>query len=582
MKKPNNHLESLFFIGRYQEVLAGLKASPETQYVPILIGALSFTGRAEEARSLFELRSKSLDLDQQVMARFFLILGLVRISSYREAREHIANNLRATRETSSLRSRFYAYQGLAFYRYFCGRWESGLKAATTSFEAALEDGFSYGKILSADLRGHLLAQVSNVDEGIRYLKEAQSLALEAGNTSVSEAAEISVLSYQAQYGIKPQSIISRLEKKLVSLEATDTYSKTALLLEMARQLTLRGRLPEVKPYLDQAAHLAYMFKNRRQEATLNLRLAYLRFVQGDYYQALSFTSAAERCLDLQVDRGLLLASLGLQLQIVTQLGIPEREEQLRHALKLMSQHHGSMSHSRMLRRTHSDFKSVSLTGRGDRIGEMRDAGQVNDLITAGTLQLLYDIKGWRRDERAIAFDVTPGTHVVLDKGRIHTFTELTSLTRKTLLALLQGAATKKQLIEKVWGYAYDPLRHDPLVYNAITGLRRALGASGSWVETTDEGYRLPADVRTIIESVPLKPNTTKSSIAESSGLNSRQLSFLKKLKTGEFAHVKSYQKIFQVSEITACRDLAMLFQQGYLIRVGRARATRYALPGDFT
>lgn len=577
MRRPPKDLETLLFTGRYEAVL---EAASEHRDVPVQIGALSFLGRLEEARALFELRSKNLTADQLVMARFFLTLGLVRTSAYAEARAHIARNLRELGPRSSVRARFYAHQGIAFYRFFCGRWESGLRSATVAFEAAYEDDFLYGKVLASDLRGHLLVQVSNVDEGIRHLQDAVRLARLAGNKAVADAAEISILSYVAQYGLRPSTIVTELEGKLRSLKATDTYSRAALLLELARQLMLHGRLEEVRAYLDQAAHLAYMYRNRRQEATLNLRLAHLCFLRGEAYQGLSFTQAAQRCLDLQVDRGLELACLGLQHKIVSHIGLQERADELALELSVKSRQHGNMIHLRMLRRSLSANLIPQQTGTGDRLGALRDSADVEEIIKTGQLQLLYDVKGWKRQERAIVFDVIPQVHVVLDKGRVHLVTEVTTLGRKILASLLRGRGSKAELISEVWGYDYDPLRHDALVYNAVNGLRRALGTSDFWLETTERGYRLPSDVRLILENAPAPVRIVPTQNSDAVGLNSRQLSFLKKLKAGQFAHVKQYQKIFQVSEITACRDLAMLCHKGYLIKVGRARATRYALPGD--
>lgn len=576
MKKGDKNLELLLYKGKYLEVLQGGEGNNLKQ-VPYIIGSLSFLGKLVEAKALFALRKNKLDVDQSIMARFFLALGLVRISSYSEARHLFVKNFFELRKTKNLKSKFYAYQGPAFYRYFSGKWQSGLHFVTLSFQAAYEDDFTYGKVLAADLRGHLVAQVSNVDEGIRYLSDAAKLAKQMGNHAVSEAAEISILGYEAQYGLKAQTIVSEIEEKLRTLKVTDTYSRASLLLELSRQLTLRGRLDEVKPHLDQAAHLVYMYRNRRQEAILNLRLSYLNFVKGDNYQALSFAQSAERCLDPLVDRGLELAALGLQRQIVNSIGMKEKVIDLDKELLSKTRNHGSIMHLRMLKRTLGDT-SISLQGSGDRLGILRDSLVVDDIVEQEMLEMLYDVKGWSRSQRSLVLDVLPGIHLALDRGRVHMITSLTTLGKKILLSLINGVESKEHLIQKIWAYEYNPLRHDALIYNAMNGLRRVLGPLENWVETTEGGYRLPGDLKIFSENIPLNNNREETSIGDSE-LNSRQIKFLKRIKSGEFAHVKQYQKIFQVSEITACRDLAMLYRKGYLIRVGRARSTRYALPG---
>ena len=575
MKHGANSLETLLFQGRYQELLASRPEKLSKDSVPLVLGALSFTGRIEEALALFALHERQFNREQKITATFFLALGLIRTSDYAHARKLIAQNLLALRERPTARSRFYIHQGLAFYRYFCGRWDAGLRVATKAFEAALEDGFSYGKILSSDLRGHLLVQVHNVDEGLKFLNEAALMARKLGNAAVADAAEISMLTYEAQYGLKPKTILAKLKAKLKSRAVTDTYSRASLLLEISRQLMLRGQLPEVRTYLDEASRLIYMFKNRRQEALLNLRWAYLSLISGEAYRALSFTQAAERCLDSQVDRSLELAALGLQLKIVKQLGIRDRESSLEKELQRKSQLFGGMIHRRMLNRR----SPHGLTGKGDRLGEMIDEKDVERVLSSGLLLFLYELKNCPWDQQIFWPDLTSGVSVVFDRGRVHTVTGLTPLMRKTLTALLQGYGRKEELITHVWAYEYDPQRHDSLIYNTVTGLRKILGPSAHWVETTEAGYRIASGIQLRTDDVrPEKFSGATTTLAP--GLNHRQLTFLKKVKPGEFVHVRSYQKLFHVAEITACRDLASLHREGYVLRVGRARATRYTVTGD--
>lgn len=575
MKTEANSLERLLFQGRYQELLAARPDKLTRDNVPLVLGALSFTGRMDEALPLFALHEKHFNREQKITATFFLALGLIRTSDYAQARQLIAQNLLALRHRPSARSRFYIHQGLAFYRYFCGRWDAGLRVATKAFEAALEDGFSYGKILSSDLRGHLLVQVHNVDEGLKFLSDAAEMAHKLGNSAVADAAEISVLTYEAQYGLRPKTVVQKLKAKLKSREASDTYSRASLLLELSRQLMLRGQLLEVRPYLDEASRLIYMFKNRRQEALLNLRWAYFSLISGEPYRALSFTQAAERCLDLQVDRSLELAALGLQLKIVQQLGIQERESLLNKEIQYKSKLFGGMIHRRMLNRQSPQF----LSGKGDRLGDMIDKNDLDDILNSGLLLFLFESKNVPWEAKIFWPDLSPGVSVVFDHGRVHTVTGLTPLMRKTMTALLQGYGRKDELITHVWGYEYDPQRHDSLIYNTVTGLRKILGPSAHWIETTEAGYRMAAGIQ-LRTDVVRPERTALPTVALQAGLNHRQLTFLKKVKPGEFIHVRNYQKLFHVAEITACRDLASLHREGYVLRVGRARATRYTVAGE--
>lgn len=63
-----------------------------------------------------------------------------------------------------------------------------------------------------------------------------------------------------------------------------------------------------------------------------------------------------------------------------------------------------------------------------------------------------------------------------------------------------------------------------------------------------------------------------------SAFNHRQEELLRDLKPTDVVDVHQYRKRFDVSEITACRDLAQLARSGRLTRLGKARATRYVAP----
>jgi hypothetical protein len=67
--------------------------------------------------------------------------------------------------------------------------------------------------------------------------------------------------------------------------------------------------------------------------------------------------------------------------------------------------------------------------------------------------------------------------------------------------------------------------------------------------------------------------------AKSNALNHRQINILQMLDTRQFIDVKTVRETFQVSEITAFRDLDDLVKTKLVERIGRARATKYRLRG---
>ena len=44
---------------------------------------------------------------------------------------------------------------------------------------------------------------------------------------------------------------------------------------------------------------------------------------------------------------------------------------------------------------------------------------------------------------------------------------LTSHQLRLLQSLAEGSGQKEKLVQKVWGYTYHPLRHDPMLYSTL-------------------------------------------------------------------------------------------------------------------
>lgn len=81
----------------------------------------------------------------------------------------------------------------------------------------------------------------------------------------------------------------------------------------------------------------------------------------------------------------------------------------------------------------------------------------------------------------------------------------------------------------------------------------------------------------------VRPNEPKAKAkASDPGLNHRQVKLLAELADRQSIDVQAYRRKYDVSEITACRDLASLSRAGHLVRLGKARATRYVKPPQAT
>lgn len=90
-------------------------------------------------------------------------------------------------------------------------------------------------------------------------------------------------------------------------------------------------------------------------------------------------------------------------------------------------------------------------------------------------------------------------------------------------------------------------------------------------------YFRPPEPQASREGSTAKAVVAHASLADE-GLNHRQEELLRDLQPTDVIDVHMYRKRFNVSEITACRDLAGLAKSGRLKRLGKARATRYVSP----
>ena len=162
-----------------------------------------------------------------------------------------------------------------------------------------------------------------------------------------------------------------------------------------------------------------------------------------------------------------------------------------------------------------------------------------------------------------------------------------------LSGLADGKRSKEDLIEAVWGYSYDPLRHDPLIYGLMGRMRHTLEEFSGWIVATDGGYQLDEGVSVTFLSHSVKKPGTSQSVEEwddtnqdkesspftpfeDFDLNLRQLKFLASIKVSDLYTTNEYQKMFpSISRITASRDLNLLVKHKILKRTGKARATSY-------
>jgi tetratricopeptide (TPR) repeat protein len=599
---PTKKIETLFLSGQFMDVCEVLEdeahAKQAQTHFPLWIGSLVFTGNLDKALALYD--EKNLPKEHIIACRFYLSLGYIRKSQYQKARSVLAKNLNEISATNSDWDLFYIYQGIAFYRYFSGRYFVAKKYAQKAFSFSVKSRFVFGEMISKDLLAHCLVQIGQNREGLKLFEQALDMADKNKNEWLRAAIRISLLKFRAQFGMKPQEDLENLKKALAKLTPQDTYSIAELQLEMIRQYILRGQFTNAEQCFAVASEMIYKHQNRRQIATLNLRMSYMLYLQGQYMQALHIIRFAEQNIDNHIDLNLWTQMSGLKKMILLETKTNENISAIdKELIEKLSQTQMAI-HKKIIFRNLK--KQRPFPAGEDPIGDLLDKIAVGDtlaprmLVEKGYYGLLHKCYHLPFGAQALIFDLMPGTLVILDKGNV-TFKKksLNSILRKIIFLLKDSPQTKEELVEKIWGYNYDPIRHDPLIYSSMNKIRRFLENYSDWLELSENGYRMRSGTKIIIKN-NLKVENVESLVSQGAqtfhlpsaagtlnastdlqNLNYRQIQVLEYLKKNSSISIFELSSKLEVSKPTATRDLSQLHKLGRLRRVGKGRATRYLI-----
>jgi hypothetical protein len=486
-KKSDRSIEdyhALFYRGNYADVVA-LTIDAHPSKVPggieaIVIGSLGNVGRVNEARHLFDRLNASLSLQEQVAARYHLGVTFTRHSLYMEAVKSFTANLLQARKSKDPTIQFYAFMGLGFYRFFCAHFNRCILAAEKSLLGALDAGFTYGKYQAYELLGHAKVNAGLVSEGIADIRKAEHLASAFGNGSIQEAFRIARACYEVQFGLQTQEELGRL------LDATppqNTYSRATLLLELSRISTLRGKVSEAQNYLNQASRIIYENRHRRYGSYLNFRYAYHAYLSGKFEEALNLLRAAQSSVHEGIDLLLAVKIFDLELKVRKQIDLDsEQNKAIEAKVATLSRKAGHSVANRILARRHSPACPLKMGPGEDRIGDILDKQEIDSLFGSGYLTPLRERLNIPFGKRFVVLDATGDLSLLVDYADMRTLSGLTKQLQTLLLALSLGTQSKESLIAKIWGYKkYDPLRHDPILFQSIARLRHLLGPQREWV-----------------------------------------------------------------------------------------------------
>lgn len=584
--------------GSYAEIVARTVDAKDARIEPRdlawVIGALMFVGRLDDATLLYASNERRLTQEARVASRFFLGVGNTRVSRYDEARRLVAENLLVLRSRGMTpRAQFFAWQGAAFFRYFGCRFGLAARSARRAWDAAFLGRYHYGQMLSAELMGYALVRSGEVTLGLRRLEDSVQIGARLGNAQIREVFAISSAALRAQHGIDGDAGLRALETLAATLDPQNDYSRASLNIELARQYAIRGRLGAAEGFLDRAGRFIFASRHRRQKATLHHRYAYLRFLAGHFSDSLALLDKAQAEVDPAVDLSIELEIVGLRLAVLEARDGSAPDDLVRRVEQLTLRSGTGIGRRILARRRGAP---LPYAHGDDPIGDVKDiaakgatadADDVLRIVRSGLLTFLRETTTLRPGENAVYFDLVPGALLVVDNGNVEYDDTGVSHTLKILAKLLsRGRASKKDLIEQIWGYDYHSLRHDPLLYSVTARLRRLLGARAEWLVAGDGGYAFVPGLRIAVHehveraSVAAAPAPVRSTRREPAfvldeGLSRRQLLIMAALEREPFIDVRACVERFGVSRVTALRDLQELCARGLVRRVGRARATAY-------
>lgn len=570
--------------------------------LPWVLGALTFVGRTREAEGLFDSRRESLAPSQLVAARFFLAVALCREGRHDRSRQLFTANLVDARLGDDLTAQFFAAQGLAFFRYATGRLPAARLWAEAALKAASGATFTYGAVLALELLGHVQLSLGLIRAGLRTLDLARARAKALGQGALLQAMAVSVTLYRATYALagSAEDVTRELETALATAHFEDSYTRASLHLELARVRILQGKLATAQTLLETASELVYRIDNPDLEIDHNICLASLLRRRGDTHQALSLVRGARHRARTRPDLRPLLRVLGLEAQLLGELGRAAEQAAMMPEIDRLTRKTSVWIGRRIqARASGAGGLQEEIRPGEDPLGDLLDASTLASSLTlpaivrSGWLGLMPRAVGIAPQDRALVFDVEPGSLTIFSHGEVaHVSENCTDFMRKLIVALSAGEASKETLALHLWGRAYNPLRHDGLIYGLVAKTRKLLGNAGEWIEACEVGYRLRSGVRVVALSLSPRPVAEPelqapviSSATPNAGLdartlaalNIRQVSILDWLRAGEIVDPRSTMERLKISDATASRDLAGLVDLGLVARLGKGRATRYSL-----
>jgi tetratricopeptide (TPR) repeat protein len=585
---PLGRLRRSFEAGRFSQIVdwaesalplftdSNGRVQPGSEWV---YAAAVMTGRWDLSGHIEQLLQSQARWPGSTARRFRLywVIGRLRRSQYAETRLALLKWLRRERRLHPNGKRglsFELLQAIALERFFADRLSAAHRWANRALRVARERSQAHNLVLASDLLGHSLLKMGLVRESLQALRQARRRAHRLGSKSFSSATLLTILEIRAQMGLFPSALTALrvLSQALQKLKPEDSYSRSQLSLALANLWVLAGRADRAREICDRAATVILSSSHHRQRARLHLILAHLEALKNRIDDSLDHLALARSELDTKRDRSLIL-----------------KVQEFR---------------SRLARSGLNWASDVDQSAR-PRGSPVREQDHLGELIVSArggdrsSLMRLADLGYWYflweslhpAGEAILAFDTVPGTVLLAKDGHITFIDRGLGDTLRNLLIQLNGTgATKEELIERVWGYRYDPIRHDVLVHSSLSRLRKLLRERGVLITRRGDRYLLRERFKVVAAlAIDTRSEEAERSGPEDDGISSSLLSWRQtqiihwigdETRAGRSVGVARLAERFAVSHRSALRDLSALVSQRHLVSRGRGRATTYQRPQD--
>jgi hypothetical protein len=582
-----------FYSGNYKKFLELLPASLDNKKIPLhlILASHIFLGDLTIAKKLFSKNETLISEDDRAICLFYLTIGSIRIGKLIEGRLYIKSILKLLATNKKNRVLHFAFfQSLGFLYYFKSRFRKSYFYALRSFQASSFIKDSQIRILAMDLLANCEINIGEIIKGIDHLKQSYKESIKVRNLNYAASIKINILSFECQYGLLKKPLPT-LYKNLQKLNPQNTFSRNLIWLAYLGQLISEGRLAQFDSSYQKAQAEILKSSHIRHHLLLRFKYAYSEFLKFNYENCLLELASIEESLSKKNDLTLLSQIYGLRYKIIRHKD-KDRAAQILGKLKNWQRQSGSDLALNYLKRIESDLvNSTSQDPLGILINKFYQKNPIaifSELQKKNRLIHFHDFLNHSKLKtnnvaKVILTGLTKDKALFLHSGNWAWIDSPTSNVTKLINCLSIEPLSKENLVQLIWGYAYDPITHDALLMTLIQRTRKYLQQIKIKINVQNGIYYMAPVVfiesfraEIIAESPLQKPLQIEKFLSDKNNLSFRQFEILEILSNSNTPLSMDYfLKKFKVSRMSLCRDLSTLKESNLIQPLGNGRGRLY-------